>query len=1334
MADSDHKKLEHDSSDLDGSLASTDHEAKFAVKSKKGDESKKDKKSKKAQGKPQQEDPAAKNKRVLEEKYLQLPVDEAEVLRSQTTYTTPSANFFTLYKFAAPRDVFIVCIGVFFAVVHGVALPMFTLVVGAITTNFNDFIADSSLSAGAFQHQTNHNALYFVYIGVGILVSSILESYILVQMGEILAGRYRKNYLRAIIRQNIAYFDSVGSGSVSTRITNDTASVQEGISEKLGNIVQGIATFITAIIIAFTQQWKLSCILLSVVFFNFLVMGGGSRFIIRYEQLSSSRYTSGSTVAEEAISSIRSTVAFGAQDRLVAKFDKVLLSSMKASQKSSITLGIMLACIWAALFFTYALAYWEGSRLIASGEADIGKIVCVIISMLIGSFQLGNVAPNVRYIAKAIAAAKVLNEAIDREPIIDSDKVDGEVINDLRGNITLQNVKFRYPSRPDVLVLPDFSLSISAGQTVALVGMSGSGKSTIVGILERFYLPLSGSVTLDGVEIDKLNLRWLRQQIGYVQQEPTLFSDTIYENISYGLIGTEFEGAPEEQKRAMVEEACKEANAYEFIMALTEGFETNVGDRGFLLSGGQKQRIAIARAIVSNPKILLLDEATSALDTKSEGIVQEALDRASISRTTIVIAHRLSTIKDADNIVVMSKGEIIEQGNHVELLELNGYYKRLVDAQQVSPLSASEVIDDKQESSAQSSNDIGLVVQEDEVMIDEKGAKEGHDIAAQAIPGVERPADSSVMRYVSLLWKLNKREHWMVILGGIGAIFIGYCYSAMGQVTGHIIKSIMVPASEYPEMRHNVNVLTAWFFFIGCISFISTIIGITLIGIASQRLVRQVRYNLFKQMLRLDIAFFDHGDNSPGALTSILAKEARAIEGLGGATMGQIMQSLTTLIGGVATGIPYSWRVGLVALATVPILLGCGFMRVKVMMSLEERGRRVYEGSGAMASQFTSAVRTVQSLTREDDVAEKYATAIGDQIRKSQYAVMRSAALYGLSQGLTPWVIALIFWWGSTCLRKGQVGVLQYYVVFMTITLGAQAAGQIFSYAPDMGKAREAAANVYRLLTATPLIDTWDESGITPAEGEVQGNIEFKDVHFRYPTRPQVPVLAGLNLVVEKGQYIALVGASGCGKSTTIGLVERFYDCQKGEVLFDGRNVKDFNLQAMRSHIALVQQEPILYSGTIRENIAMGWPGDESEVTDDMIKTVAIKANIHDFIISLPDGYNTISGSRGSLLSGGQKQRIAIARALIRNPKVLLLDEATSALDSESEKVVQHALDSAAKGRTTIAIAHRLSTIQKADRIYVFHNGVIVEEGSHFDLLKRNGRYAELVRLQSLEH
>jgi ATP-binding cassette subfamily B (MDR/TAP) protein 1 len=279
-----------------------------------------------------------------------------------------------------------------------------------------------------------------------------------------------------------------------------------------------------------------------------------------------------------------------------------------------------------------------------------------------------------------------------------------------------------------------------------------------------------------------------------------------------------------------------------------------------------------------------------------------------------------------------------------------------------------------------------------------------------------------------------------------------------------------------------------------------------------------------------------------------------------------------------------------------------------------------------------------------------------------------------------------------------------------------------------MGKAKHAAQELKDLFDLQPSIDTWFSDGASVES--VDGTVEFRDVHFRYPTRPEQPVLRGLNLTVKPGQYIALVGASGCGKSTTIALLERFYDPLAGGIYVDGKEISSLNINEYRSFIALVSQEPTLYQGTIRENVLLG--ADRDDVPDSEIEFACHEANIYDFVMSLPDGFNTIVGSKGSMLSGGQKQRIAIARALLRDPKILLLDEATSALDSESEHVVQAALDKAAKGRTTIAVAHRLSTIQKADIIYVFDQGVIVESGDHNELMKRKGRYSELVSLQSL--
>jgi len=321
-----------------------------------------------------------------------------------------------------------------------------------------------------------------------------------------------------------------------------------------------------------------------------------------------------------------------------------------------------------------------------SGEINVGTIVNVFLAILIGSFSLAMLAPELSAISNARGAASKLFETIDRIPPIDSASPEGlkPDPSTVKGEITFSNVRFNYPSRPEVPILRGIDLSFPAGKTAALVGSSGSGKSTVISLVERFYDPLSGSVRLDGLDIRDLNIRWLRSQIGLVSQEPTLFATTIRGNVEHGMIGTDLELLPDEERMEKVREACIKANADGFINALPDGYNTLVGERGFLLSGGQKQRIAIARAIVSDPKVLLLDEATSALDTRSEGVVQNALDKASKGRTTITIAHRLSTIKDAEMIYVMGDGMVLEKGTHNQLLQdAEGPYAKLVQAQKL---------------------------------------------------------------------------------------------------------------------------------------------------------------------------------------------------------------------------------------------------------------------------------------------------------------------------------------------------------------------------------------------------------------------------------------------------------------------------------------------------------------------------------------------------------------------------------------------------------------------------------------------------------------------------
>lgn len=334
-------------------------------------------------------------------------------------------------------------------------------------------------------------------------------------------------------------------------------------------------------------------------------------------------------------------------------------------------------------------------------------------------------------------------------------------------------------------------------------------------------------------------------------------------------------------------------------------------------------------------------------------------------------------------------------------------------------------------------------------------------------------------------------------------------------------------------------------------------------------------------------------------------------------------------------------------------------------------------------------------------------------------------------------VYALAYWWGAKQVRSGEYTPLQFFIVLPAILFSAQAAGQIFSLAPDIGRAKGAASRVFALHDQKPNIDTTSTlsqecTQLSPSSPNSQhGSIIFQNVSLAYASRPDTPIFKDLNLSIKAGETVALVGRSGAGKTSAISLIERFYDPTSGSVLLDGIDIRSVPVSQHRARISLVAQDPDLFSGSIAFNVGLGArPGHKASM-DEIID--ACKAvGIHEFIDSLPDGYNTQCGVNGSQLSGGQKQRVAIARAYIRDPEILLLDEATSALDSHSEKQIQEAIKKAGRGRTTIMIAHRLTSVMSADRILVVEKGRVVEEGRHDELMRGGGIYEQMIRAQSL--
>ncbi|TAQ87981.1 hypothetical protein B7494_g3666 [Chlorociboria aeruginascens] len=1225
--------------------------------------------------------------------YAHLPEAEAAILKRQVDIPDVKAGWSALYRYSTTNDILIIIVSSIAAIAAGAALPLMTVVFGQLAGHFQGYF-NGTTSHADFEHTISHMVLYFIYIGIAEFVTIYICTVGFIYTGEHISGKIREHYLAACLRQNIGFFDKLGSGEITTRITADTNLVQDGISEKVALTMNALSTFITAFVIGFIKSWKLTLILSSTVAAITTVMGGGSSFIIKYNKQSLESYALGGSVAEEVISSIRNATAFGTQDKLARQYDKHLGEAEKWGYKVKFALAMMVGGMFMIIYLNYGLAFWMGSRFLVDGQIGLSSILTILMSVMIGAFSLGNVAPNAQAFTTAVSAAAKIFNTIDRISPLDPTSDVGEILEHVEGTVELRHIKHIYPSRPEVTVMQDVSLIIPAGKKTALVGASGSGKSTIVGLVERFYDPVGGQVLLDGHDVSTLNLRWLRQQIALVSQEPTLFGTTIFENIRHGLIGTKYEHENEDVQKKLIYEAARMANAHDFITALPESYETNVGERGFLLSGGQKQRVSIARAVVSNPKILLLDEATSALDTKSEGVVQAALEVASAGRTTITIAHRLSTIKDADNIVVMTEGRIVEQGNHDELLFKQGAYYNLVEAQKIA--ATKELTSEEQEKidnlDKQLAHEMSDKVDYEEDPDDKNVANKLNrtqsekSVSSMALQrrGASQEQHDSLWTLIKLIASFNKTEWHLMMVGLFFSIICGGGNPTQAVFFAKEIISLSLPLEFAHEIRHNADFWSLMYLMLAFIQFGAFCGQGIAFAYCSERLVHRVRDRAFRTLLRQDITFFDKDENTSGALTSFLSTETTHVAGLSGVTLGTLLTVITTLITAIALSTAIAWKLALICTATIPILLGCGFFRFWMLAQYRQRAKKSYEQSANYACEATSAIRTVAALTREGEVLDQYG---GNRIADHEYSLF------------------------------------QFFVCFSAIIFGAQSAGTIFSFAPDMGKAKQAAQELKILFDRVPTIDSWSPDGAHLES--VEGTIEFRDVHFRYPTRPEQPVLRGLNLSVKPGQYIALVGASGCGKSTTIALLERFYDPLVGGIYIDGKEISSLNINDYRSFIALVSQEPTLYQGTIRENVLLG--ADRPDVPDSDIEFACREANIYDFIMSLPDGFSTVVGSKGSMLSGGQKQRVAIARALLRDPKILLLDEATSALDSESEHVVQAALDKAARGRTTIAVAHRLSTIQKADVIYVFDQGVIVESGDHNELMKKGGRYSDLI-------
>ncbi|KZZ90141.1 leptomycin B resistance protein pmd1 [Ascosphaera apis ARSEF 7405] len=1111
-------------------------------------------------------------------------------------------RFFRLLVYAEPTagDLLLLFVAFLSAIASGVPFPIAGIVFGQLVDNLNGATCDSSgqsqsqISAHDSQHAVNQNVLKVVYIGIAYFVLVYVYVFTWNLSGERLAQRLREKYLKSLLRQDASFFDDLAPGEVSSRITNDISMIQQGTSEKVGIVLNSVSFFVTAYIVAFIKDAKLAGELVSLWPAYMLMSLVGGYFVEKY--------------------------------------------STQMLEKAG-----------------NALAFWQGAHIVANSvESGSGKsvgIVYTVVFILVdATLILSQVAPFLQLFDASAAAFAKLEKDIDHPSKIDGTSVDiGERLAYVDGDIKLHNVSFAFPSRPDRLALDDVTIHCPAGKNTALVGLSGSGKSTVAGLVTRLYDPSQGMVTLDGHDTKTLNVRFLRGNMSLVQQEPSLLDRSILENIALGLVNSpnhvhlqdillssRLEELAEELRSGVTYEeaagrngpqvaeimsliirAAELADAAPFISRLKDGYGTHVGSSGALISGGQKQRISIARALVKDPRVLILDEATAALDSTTEQRVQSAIESIANGRTMITIAHRLSTIRTADNIIVMRNGKVVEQGTHSELLAKQGAYADLVHLQNLNTNAANDE-DDRVSSldsvSVSSFNEIN----EKEASIDPKASDDNAIVPVTSV----RPTSSAdtiqdnddqlskKRSFGSTMKALGPyvRRYWPIFLiVMVATVVVGGTFCADAAIFGNTIGNIS-PCKTPSHIRHSGNFFGLMFFILAIIEFFANFIT--------------------------------------------------------------------------------------------------GIMRILSFVRYEVRHADAFAKSMSITVEAVTSIRTVASLSLEHEILETYRRSLRGPTKEIALQSAHTNLWLAIAYGISNFLYALAYWWGAKRIIAGDYSQTQFFIVIMALLVSAQLWGQMFSLAPDVTKAYGAIKRVMNLLDLCSYkelasADTFFGSKPADVEGahdqkekqtmRASGGIgvSFKDVKFAYPARPDVEVLHGLNIDVKPGQFAALVGPSGAGKSTIISLIERFYKPKSGQIIVDNSDINAHEGVRFRDDIALVPQESVLFEGTVKFNLILGCrPGEEPT-----------QADIE------------------------EKQRLAIARALIRKPRLLLLDESTSALDAESERLLQDGLEKATKNVTVIAIAHRLYTIRKADVIFLVEDGRCVDHGTHNELTQRSESY-----------